>query len=205
MNKSWLIFLLIIILPAELYAQDSTWRFAQNQDGIAVYTRKVEGSPFVEYKAAAAVDAPLQKLISLFEDEEQIPAWYYQCVESRLVKNEGPKQKIIYLVLHFPWPVAPRDIVFRRSKSEDPSGGRVSYTLTALPENIPRVKGLVRVPAIRSVWSFKSLTQGRTEIFFQQHVDPGGSIPASLVNALAVDTPYYSLKNLRKLAAGKGG
>ena len=67
------------------------------------------------------MDAPTPKVIALFEDEKQIRRWYYQCVRSELVENEGPTKKIIYLILHLPWPVAARDFVFRRTKSEDPA------------------------------------------------------------------------------------
>ena len=109
------------------------WQLRQSQSGIPVYTRKVDGSPILEYKANVIVDAPIPKVLALFEDEKQIPRWYYQCVHSELVENEGPQQKIIYLILHLPWPVAPRDFVFRRTKTQDPATGLITYSLTSLP------------------------------------------------------------------------
>jgi hypothetical protein len=149
------------------------------------------------------VAAPISKAIALFEDEKQIRRWYFQCVRSELVENEGPRQEIIYLILHLPWPLAARDFIFRRTKTEDPASGIISYTLTALPNRLPLVKGLIRVQTIESVWRFRSLPKGRTEIYFQQHTDPGGSIPASIINQLAAQTPFFSLKNFRKLITGK--
>ena len=184
-------------------AEESPWQLRESKEGIPVYTRKVAGSPILEYKANIIVDAPILKVIALFEDEKQIPRWYYQCVHSELVGIEGPKQKIIYLILHLPWPVAARDIIFRRTKSEDIANGITSYSLTALPDKRPFAKGMVRVHSIKSLWRFKSLPNNQTEIYFQQHTDPGGSIPASLINQIAVDTPFYSLKNFRKLVTGK--
>jgi hypothetical protein len=185
-----------------LNAEQSPWLLRESLGGIPVYTRKVEGSPILEYKANVIVNASISKAIALFEDEKQIRRWYYQCVRSELVENEGPKQEVIYLILHLPWPVAARDFVFRRTKTED-SNGVISYTLTALPDRLPLVKGMIRVQSIESVWRFKSLSEGQTEVFFQQHTDPVGSIPASIVNQLATQTPFYSLKNFRKLISGK--
>jgi len=197
------LFLCSFCFSSLLNAQQCPWQLKKNQEGIPVYTRKVAGSPILEYKASVIVDAPVSKAIALFEDEKQIPRWYYQCVRSKLVKDEDPNNKVIYLILHFPWPVAPRDFVFRRARSEDHANGITSYSLTALPDKLPSVKGVIRVQSIESVWRFKSLPQGRTEIFLQQHTDPCGSIPASIVNQLAVLTPYNSLKNFRKLLDGK--
>jgi len=186
-----------------LNAEQSPWQLKKFQDGIPVYTRKVVGSPILEYKANVTVDVSIGNVISLFEDEKQISRWYFQCVHSELVEHDGPKQEIIYLILHLPWPVAPRDFVFKRAKTEDKETGIITYTLTALPDRLPLVKGMIRVNSIQSIWTFKPLAQEKTEILFQQHTDPVGSIPPAIVNQLAVQTPFYSLKNFRKLITGK--
>ena len=197
------LFLFAFCFSNLLSAEQSPWQLRENQQGIPVYSRKVIGSPILEYKANVTVDAPMPKVIALFEDEKQIPRWYFQCVHSELVEKDGPKEEIIYLILHLPWPVAARDFVFRRTKSEDTANGIISYSLTALPDRLPHVKGMIRVQSIKSLWTFKSLPEGQTEVDFQQHTDPGGSIPASLINRISVDTPYYSLRNFRKLITGK--
>jgi hypothetical protein len=187
-----------------LNAEQSSWQLRKNQGGIPVYTRKVAGSPILEFKANVIIDAPLPKVIAYFE-ETQISRWYYQCVLSKFIENDGPKQEVIYLILHLPWPVAPRDFVFSRTRSKETTPGVISYTLTALPNRLPFVKGMIRVESIESLWSFRSLSQGQTEMTFQQHTDTAGSIPASFVNAVVADTPYYSLKNFRELLTGKEG
>ncbi len=121
------------------------WELRQSQEGIPVYTRKVAGSPILEYKANVIIDAPIAKAIELFEDDKQISRWYFQCVHSEIVEHVGPKQEIIYLILHLPWPVAARDFVFSRTRTEDQANGTISYTLTALPDRLPAVKGMIRV------------------------------------------------------------
>jgi len=196
------LFLFSFCFSQLLKAEDSPWQLKETKGAIPVYTRKVEGSPIVEYKANVIVDAPIDKAIALFEDPKQIRRWYYQCVRSELVTDEGPDQKIIYLILHLPWPVAPRDFIFRRTRTKE-ADGTITYSLTALPDKLPLVKGMIRVNSIKSIWSFKSLPKDQTQIFFQQHTDPAGSIPPSVINQIAVQTPYNSLKNFRKLLTGK--
>jgi hypothetical protein len=198
-----ILFLFSFSFSTVLNARENPWQLRETQGGIPVYTRKVEGSPILEYKASVIINAPISQVIALFEDEKQIRRWYYQCVRSELVENEGPDKKIIYLILHLPWPVAPRDFVFRRTKSQDPVSGTITYSLTALPDKLPLVKGMIRVHSIKSIWRFRSLPKDQTEVYFQQHTDPGGSIPSSIINQLAVQTPFNSLKNFRKLITGK--
>ena len=185
-----------------LNAEQSSWQLRKNQEGIPVYVRKVVGSPILEFKANVIIDTSLPKVIAYFE-KTQISRWYYQCILSKFIENDGPKQEVIYLILHLPWPVAARDFVFSRTRSKDAANGVISYTLTALPNRLPLVKGMIRVKSIESVWSFKSISQSQTEMFFQQHTDTAGSIPSSFVNAVVADAPYYSLKNFRKLLTGK--
>jgi hypothetical protein len=183
--------------------EDDTWQLKTSEEGIPVYTRKVAGSPILAYKANVILDVPIAKAIALFEDESQIHRWYFQCVHSELVEKKSPKEEIIYLVLHLPWPVAPRDFVFKRTRTEDAVSGTISYTLTALPDRLPPVKGIIRVATIESVWQFRPLPNGKTNFSFQQHTDPVGSIPPSIVNKLAVQTPFNSLKNFRDLVSDK--
>jgi hypothetical protein len=189
----------LVFYPQGLYAAEDAWNLRRDSDGVQVYTRHVEGSPILEYKASVTVDAPLEEIIPLYEDEKKLPVWFYQCTAAELLEDEGPLQKIIYFVMDFPFPVAQRDLIFRRVKSTDAQSGAVSYSMDALPDKLPLKKGKVRMPYLKTLWRFTPLKDGRTEIYFQQHSDPGGSIPTFVVNKLVVDIPFHSLKNLRQL------
>lgn len=197
--KFIILIFLVLAFTAPLYAAENPWQLKKKTEGISVYTRKVEGSSILEFKGDMTVNAPMAKIIPLFEDVKGLTSWYYQCTHSELIKDEGPQNKIIYIVLHFPWPVTERDSVFRRSKSTDEKNSSISYSLQALPKLLPVKKGKIRVPMINSLWRFTSLPDGKTEIYFRQHSNAGGSVPAFLVNAMSVDTPFNSLKTLRQL------
>ena len=194
----FVIFSLIFSSPAVM-ALEYPWQVRMDKEGISVYTRRVEVSPILEYKANVIVDEPLGKIIRFFEDNSKIPQWYYQCVQAELIQKESKEKSIFYFVLHLPWPVTERDCVFSRIKSLNSENGAVSYIISALPQKFPEQKGKIRVLSINSIWRFTPLKDGRTEIYFQQHSNPGGSIPSFLVNKLSVEIPYNSLKDLRKM------
>jgi hypothetical protein len=98
-----------------------------------------------------------------------------------------------------PWPVKDRDVVFRRIRSKDATTGAVEYKSTALPEDYPEQGGRIRMPYLQAIWRFTPLESGRTELYYQQHSEVGGHIPAWLVNKLAVNIPFDSLFNFRRL------
>ena len=184
---------------ATVGAAEHPWQLRVKKETISVYTRKVDASAILEFKSDATVSAPIDRVIALFEDEKKMSQWYYQCTRMELVQDKGPLEKVFYFVLHLPGPVAERDAVFRRLKSVDPLTGTVTYELTALPEEFPRQKGKIRVPYLKTLWRFTPLKEEQTEIYFQQHSDAGGSLPAFLANALVVDIPLKSLKKFKKL------
>jgi hypothetical protein len=198
LNKIAIFVFLALAFTSPLYAAENPWQLKTSKDGITVYTRKVDGSEILEFKATMTVDTPLAKIIPVFDDEKKLSSWYYQCTHSELVKKEDPNNKIVYIVLHLTWPVTERDSYFRETKSIDEKNSSVNYSIQALPDYLPAKSGKVRVLMINSHWSFTPLSDGKTEIYFQQHSNPGGSIPSFLVNALAVDTPMNSLKNFRR-------
>lgn len=198
-----LLLLLIFFSAVPAASAENTWQLRKNDRGIQVHTRKVEGSPILEYKAVMQTGAPIEKVLAFFEQEQKMPLWFHQCTASRLVREESSDRKILYFVLDLPWPVSDRDAVYLRQRSVD-AAGIVTYQLSAMPHEIPRKDGLVRIPYLKSFWRFTPLEGGGTEIFFQQHGNVGGNIPAALVNRLAVDIPYNTFRGfIRELAADK--
>ena len=183
----------------ETSAAEYPWQSRVNKDEVTVYTRKVESSPILEYKADMILEVQLAKVIRFFEDVKKMPQWYYQCVQAEPLQNESIEKNIVYFVLHLPWPIAERDCVYSWVKYIDPVSGQVSYVLSAISGKFPEQKGKIRVVYLHSIWRFTPLKDGRTEVYFQQHSNPGGSIPSFLVNKLSVEIPFNTLKNLRKM------
>jgi hypothetical protein len=194
-----LCFLGILFVAQAIFAAEYPWKLRVKEDGITVYTRRVEGSPILQFKSDMIVNASLDKVVSFFEDEKIIPQWFHQCTRAELLEANGPDQKVLYFVVHLPWPVTERDSIFRRVRTTDPKTGAVTYVATALPERLPVAKGRIRVQALNSTWRFAPLEGGRTEIYFDQHSDPGGFIPPFIVNKLVVDMPVNSFRNMRRM------
>jgi hypothetical protein len=201
--KKFLLFILcgLFLMTSLTFKSAGTgvWTLKRNQEGISVYTRKVSGSNILEFRGKVIVDAPLDRIITLFEDDSKVPLWFYHGSQATVVERPDDLSRVYYYIAKLPWPIADRDTVFERIKSIDLSSGEITYTLKSLPDRLPRKKSIVRVIYLKSSWRFIPLLNGHTEIYFQQYSRPEGSIPPFILNHLAVDVPFYSLKNFRSL------
>jgi uncharacterized membrane protein len=198
--KRALVFILILTLFAgPLPAADFPWKLKKDERGVQVHVRPVEGSEILEYKGAVTVDRPLQEVVAFYEDAGRMPEWFHQCQESRLLEKKSETEKILYFALDLPWPVKDRDSVYRRIRTTDSATGRVEYHASVVPGILPEYPGRIRMPAVRGFWRFTPLGENRTEIYYQQHGDAGGHIPAWLINQLAVSIPFHSLTRFREL------
>ncbi len=189
----------LLAMASFSFAAEYPWELKKNQDGIQVSVRKVEGSAILEYRGTVVVNTGLKAVLRVFGDNSRMREWFHQCAEARQIKANSPEDEILYFVISMPWPVQDRDLVFRRVRSTDPATGVVEYRSSSLPGIYPEQKGRVRMPFSKGFWRFTPLADGRTEIYYQQHGEVGGHIPAWLVNQLAVNIPFNSLSRLRQL------
>lgn len=195
-----LVLLLLWLVPSYAFARvEYPWQPRRDQDGIRVQVRKVPNSESLEFKAVMLVDADIRRVAALYEDASKVTEWYYHSLESSEVKKLGPDEKIHYFAMDMPWPVKDRDSVYKRTKSIHPETGALEYRLSEAPGYVEPQRGRVRVPNLRGLWRFTPKGEGKTEIFYQQHGEAGGHIPAFLVNRLAEDIPFESLSGFRSL------
>ena len=190
---------LLFLFSPQLLAKEFPWQPKKNEDGIRVEVRKVESSPYLEYRGMMVLDVPLEQVIALYEDAPRMTEWFHQCIASEELEKKSPEDRILYFAIDLPWPVQDRDVVYRRVRHQDPQTGTIEYQASALGNIYKEQPDRLRMPEIKGLWRFTPLGGGRTGVYHQQHGDAGGFIPPWLVNQLAVNIPFNSLSNFRKL------
>jgi hypothetical protein len=152
-----------------------------------------------------ARDVGLDELLRLYEEREdgRMPEWFYGCKSVKLVETKSPDEKIFYMVFSMPKPLRERDIAYRRLRSVDAASGVVEYRIKALNDFFPKVRHKIRMPSIDVYWRLNGTPEGKTEIYYEQHVEVGGLLPAWVVNAMSVEVPFKTLTGLRRLTAQK--
>ncbi|MEM6707424.1 MAG: START domain-containing protein [Pseudomonadota bacterium] len=180
-------------------ADPYAWRLDRSRKGIDIFTRSVEGSRFRAVRATMVVDLPIEALVALVRDTEACPSWAHLCKSSRVVEETSETDMLVYTLNDIPWPVSDRDAVARVEWRRDADTGRVVMTATAVPSPVEGPSGAVRLTNAVTEWRFLPLADGRVAVESEAHVDPGGPMPAWLINRMLLDAPYKTLTNMREI------
>jgi hypothetical protein len=194
-------FLPIFLLLSSAAFADENWSLARDSSDIKVWTRVIPNYPIRAFKAVTVVKSSLGGLVGLLMDTERAPQWIYRTSQVEILKRDDEKATFLIRVLtDFPWPLSDRDAVVAGSISQDERTGVVtvsSHSVSGTQYPVPQ--NIVRMPDFEGNWTFRSLGNGLVEVTMQGRADPGGNIPASVVNLIIHETPYYTLKGLREV------
>lgn len=187
---------LTALLVGQAHAE--AWQVAKDEDGIQIALSDVAGSKYKAYRGITVINASISKLRALQEDVAGACAWIHECQSQKLLKHEGDKAWT-YTRFSTPWPVTPRDSVLLITTKEG-ADGSITRTLQEQPSYVPEEKGYVRVAQVEGFWKMVPKGADRTEVTYQVHTEPGGSVPSMIANKFVVDAPFNTLKALRARA-----
>ena len=129
---------------------------------------------------------------------------FSSCVPSeptQHIKKINDYEFIYYCKVEAQWPVSDRDMVVRL---------RSIRTLNELQVSANSEKGIlseitdfVRVPASRSQWMVTEKNKNQLDVRYSIQIDPGGNVPAWIVNWVCANAPLQSFQALKKIAEEK--
>lgn len=172
------------------------WELKDEEEGIKVYTRPVENSDIKAVKVECTVEATLSQLTAVLLDIPASPEWIYATEFCRVQKTISDTELIYHSEIDVPWPVSNRDFIVRVKISQDSLTKKLTVDGENLPQYIKEQDGVVRIMHTESNWTVTPRDK-YLDIVFTLHVDPGGSIPAWLINMFATRGPLETFRNLR--------
>ena len=205
-----LVCMILIAVHNPLLGEAGGWTCAYpdndacEEDGISLHLRKIPGSRIKQFKAETTVSASLEAVLTILNDTDATTRWLYQCDKAEEIEVEGYSSKLIY---HTNKPcrgkfcISKRDYVFRAEVNvEELNDDCVTFEMDFLPDQIPNVRGYVRVMVADGFYRVCRISESQTHIYWQQHLEPGGLAPSFLVNWLLNQIPTRSLGAFRLLA-----
>lgn len=176
------------------------WVLKKDKNEIKVYTRSVPGSKMDEFKAVTLVpNTSVTRVLDILTDVPRYGKLFPDCSSAKLIARTGKYDTVHYLKTDAPFPVSDRDGVYEQRTQLAADGSSARVVIRAVPDRLPPVKGLVRIPKGTGSWTL--VTSGKhVAVSYQFHGEPGGDVPAWLANSFIVDHPYRTLENLRTLA-----
>ena len=196
-KKVLLTCMVMVFLSATVFSQND-WVLKQEKEGIKVYTKNLENSAFKAVKTVCTIDASLSVLTAVLLDINSTTDWVYSTKSARLLKQPSPSELFYYSEVAVPWPVNNRDFIVRLKVYQDAKTKTVTVDGENKPALLPEKKNVVRIQQCYSKWVIAPLANGQVKIEYVLQVDPGGMLPAWLINLFATKGPFESFKNLRE-------
>ena len=202
-NLLILIIPLLVADPGGLFAQEQ-WETVSNDNGVAIYSRKVIGQEDSEFKGITDINQPIEVMGAVSAEIPGYTGWFFKCRQARKIPaiSSTAYNFMVYIAIDTPWPLWPRDIVYDVKIKIDMASGKVEVRSKAVPEPVvPIRKDHVRITDSELHWVLERIDTHRTRIIFIMRTDAGGSVSSYWSDLGCRKTIYHSLINLHTIAA----
>ncbi|MDK1022732.1 MAG: START domain-containing protein [Gammaproteobacteria bacterium] len=190
--------LIIISILSGSISVSAEWKLLKDQDEIQVFSRHVKDSAYDEFKGVAIIAASLASTLGVLDDIAACPEWINYCDSSILLDDNGYDRRHVYQINDLPFPAANRDVVTEILISHEVATRIITIKMTSRPDYYPRSKH-VRIIRSDGFFQLVPVAEGRTRVVWQHHAEPGGVLPAFMINSMIVDLPFKSLQAMRLL------
>lgn len=191
----WIFWVGSLMMGVTCHSQD--WNLEKDRNGVKVYTRKVSNSIFKEYRASVDVKTTFKKVIEMLYETKSREIWLYNTpVIEEVQKTDSTL--CIYNRVDAPWPVSDRDnITCFYSIISRADYAKIGMRLMKSHPSFPEDDDVVRIQQLEGFWEITDLKNGYIRLVQQCLADPGGSLPAWLVNSSVVDSPFFSMNAIK--------
>lgn len=180
-------------------AQTNEWELAKNKNGIKVYVRESPESAIKELKITLELSCTLSSAISVINDIGGMPDWVFNCIETKILDQESETSFTFSSTTDFPFLFSDRELVVRCTTYQDQKSCVVySECSHANPEKFPHQEKNIRINPAISNWKLTPKGGGLIEAEYYLLADPGGNIPAFVVNWGLDYGPVQTIKKFKK-------
>lgn len=179
--------------------EENEWKMSLDKDDITIYTRDIESSKFHEFLAVATMQGTIEGFSEIITGVDKYTEWMPDCESAEILENPNPNDVTYHMKLKVPFPFADREIIQQivLHKKND----LLEIAILNHPDKIDQTKKYVRITIAHGRWIIKQISSEEISIRFQYFADPGGDIPAWLVNSFIVKNPHLTLLNIKEMLA----
>lgn len=187
---------LLLLSPVFLSAQsasDYEWKLKRDKDGIQVYMREQDGSDLKELKFTTEIEASLNAVAAILTDVEGFDNWVYASIESYTIEEISDTEVYYYASLDFPWPLSNRDLVLHSRFWQDKETLAIHSATYSAHDKMEEQEDFIRIIKADLFWTFTPIGDGKVRVDYQLNSDPGGNIPAWMINLAADQGPLQTM------------
>ena len=188
--------LVLSLAIPELSSAQNDCVLKKDKDNIKVYSCKTPDSEFKAVRAEFELNATIEDYMAIVLDVDRYKEWHYRVINPRLLHKTSDTELIYYTQISAPWPVSNRDLILRLNLDLNINTGVLTVTLESISDYLPAVDNVVRIPESFSRMTLTPIGNSKLKAEYFIQVDPGGSMPAWVVNMVSTQAPYETFKNL---------
>jgi hypothetical protein len=190
-----------LVFHVTLYGQ-SNWSLLREKDGIKISSRPAAASQFNDIRVEVDLPGNMNQLKAILLDVNHYKDWSYATKKSVLIKQIATGKLIYYSEIEVPWPATNRYFYANFDLKEDSGGHSIHVIAANLPDYLPFQKDLMKVTFTKGTWNISMNSKKSIHVDYLLELNPGGSLPAWVLNLFSTKGPMETFGNLkRKMAA----
>ena len=176
----------------------NNWTLQKEKDGIKISNRHAQASQFNDIRVELDLPGNTEQLAAILLDVNQYKEWGYATKKSALVRQLAPDKLIYYTEIEVPWPATNRCFYANFELKKDLTGHSIQVVAVNFPGYGPVSKDLLEVPFTKGVWNINMISPRAIHVDYILELNPGGSLPAWVLNLFSNKGPMETFEKLRK-------
>ena len=188
------------------FPHDLHWQQHHEKSGIQVLSADVQGSPYKAIRGIMEAPHSIAHCIDIIGDGNRLQEWVEGCGLSAQHETVNDTQFIVQLIYSVPWPL--KNVISTELNTlawnEEKTCVQLHYQ-TATPQHPSEKQHLKKCHSMQhtvGVWVINRIDDNNSLITHTGYANPGGKIPATLLNSSAFSGQESSFVQLRKILAG---
>ena len=189
---------LLLLLPFAYSYGQGAWVLSKQENGIKIYSRHSEHSKFDDIKVETDFTGNVSQMASILTDVEKYPQWAYATKTCKLVKKTNNNDFIYYSEIDVPWPSTDRDLYAHCKITLNRDTHSFKLIAEAIKDYAPEKKDIIRIGLSKGIWNVTTVSNKMIHVEYTLELDPGGTVPAWLLNLFSTKGPMETFASLKK-------
>ncbi len=190
--------LIFFLCPGSSVKGQYNWVLKKDKEGIKVSSRHSDRSKFNDIKVEMDLPGNIYQLLNILLDVDKYSEWSYSVSKSELVKKISPSKLFYHLEVTAPWPVTDRDLYATFEVKIDSAARSIKILAVGDSSYRPVNKNFIRIPHSKGIWDIHAVSNKIVHIVYILEIDPGGSVPAWIMNMFGTKAPFITFQNLKR-------
>jgi len=178
----------------------SEWQLVKHDTtrNIKTYIREGDGKR-INFKVDAVIEGSLETVARVHFDVDNIKHWYWETLDSRLLKKVSNTEYYYYMQYNAPVTMPDRDAILHATvEPYSAKKGYMQLTIKAVPDYLPPQGNFVRVQEQDMVVKMTPVAKDKVRLEAEGFVDPGGIAPTWAMNFVQRNAPYSTMLGLQR-------